>query len=386
MNIQKLIKSAAAQLEFAAAAVMMPGTDTADDIADTRSSDAVTICGKTVYHLTLPKKIPYEGSAWQQLKQQLEAFPAPVLLICEQKNISTASRMLWESENLTGYVLTDTADPYVPENLVTKKDRLLWDIQAQQANENDQAFMSGWNNSYNNEAFTADELKEYVNDSRLKLAPYLNDTADVLEIGVGSGMIAFALAPLCHTYDGCDISALVLKQLEKMSAQKGIRNMSLFNLGADEAPLTGRLYDVILMSSVTEYFSGYNYMRLVVSNCIQALKEHGRLFFADVFDLNLKENYRASVMAYAGQHPSCRHKKDFSHELFIPRSFWHNLAASIPEIRDVQVTDKIGDIDNEINRFRYDVLLEIDKTQTECILPKPYKYQLSGENDTVTAL
>jgi hypothetical protein len=138
--------------------------------------------------------------------------------------------------------------------------------------------------------------------------------------------------------------------------------MSLYCLGADEIDNIGRKYDIILMSSVTEYFSGYNYLQFVVEKSTETLKDKGVILCADIFDLDLKEAYRKSVNEYAEKHPGCIYKKDFSHELFVPRKFWLGLKDIFPQITNIAVTNKIGFTDNEINRYRYDVLIEVDKT------------------------
>ena len=36
--------------------------------------------------------------------------------------------------------------------------------------------------------------------------------------------------------------------------------------------------------------------------------------------------------------------------------------ASLEGIKCIEVTDKIGKIDNEINKYRYDVRIEVDRT------------------------
>ena len=163
------------------------------------------------------------------------------------------------------------------------------------------------------------------------------------------------------TYDGCDISSVVLSKLAQINSENNVSNMELYNYGANEIEKIGKKYDVILMSSVTEYFSGYNYMREVVQKCINCLKDEGRIFIGDVFDLGTKTEYENSVSEYASDNPGARAKKNFSHELFIPMEYWLDIMSSFDEIQSVEVTDKYGEIENEINRFRYDVLIHVRK-------------------------
>ncbi len=46
----------------------------------------------------------------------------------------------------------------------------------------------------------------------------------------------------------------------------------------------------------------------------------------------------------------------------MPKAYWHDLIFTMPDIANIEVTNKIGVIDNEINKYRYDVMITVDKT------------------------
>jgi ubiquinone/menaquinone biosynthesis C-methylase UbiE len=332
----------------------------------------------TVIKLKLPEKVRYGSKDYESIRRNIIQYGEPVVLLADRNNRIFINRLLWECPNVYGIVYLNSRDAYEIEEPVTKKDILLWDLQVYKAKDNDRAFMSGWKNSYDNKEFSREELEEYIENSRFKLTPYIGKETDVLEAGIGSGMIAVRLSQLCRSYDGCDISSLVLDKLKSVVKEKNLNNVNLYHCSADQVDQIGKNYDVILMSSVTEYFSGYNYFRLVIRKCIDTLKEKGILFFADVFDLNMKEAYQESVQEYERIHPGCHCKHDFSHELYIPRVLWMQLKNEFPEIIEVIITDKIGIIRNEINKFRYDVLLTVNKGHAAKI---EYKFQLAAMED-----
>ncbi len=317
---------------------------------------------KEVDYIEISKKCKYASEEYNSIKQQIKSAGKTVILISEKKYMMIVNRIIWECENASTLIYIDLDNPYEVEAPVTATDKLLWDVQANKAGEDDQAMMSGWNNSYNNQPFTEEELFEYISDSKLKLEPYLGNDTEVLEVGVGSGMIAFEIIPNCKSYDGCDISNIVLDRLRTLCEKKHITNLNLYNLGADEINKIGKQYDIILMSSVTEYFGGYNYLRNVVQTCIDTCKTCGHILFADVFDLDMKEEYESSIMEYAATHPECHNKRGFTRELFVPKAYWHDLIFTMPDIANIEVTNKIGVIDNEINKYRYDVMITVDKT------------------------
>lgn len=199
--------------------------------------------------------------------------------------------------------------------------------------------------------------------------------ARILEVGIGSGMIAMQLAPCCKTYSGCDISKIVLDKLDGMAKERKMNNLRLYPYAADEIYHIQEKFDVILMSSVTEYFSGYNYLRKVIERCIEQIDGKGVILFADIFDLDKKDSYRQSVYQYAKAHPGVRYKRDFSHELFIPHEYWKDIANQFPQITKTFISDKIGRYKNEINRFRYDVLFEVNHSRQWQEEVPLYKYQ-----------
>ena len=319
----------------------------------------------------------YDSPEYSDIKEKIIGTNKRAVLISEANNMVWVNRLLWECDNVVGVLYVDTQTPYSAEVGVTSANRMLWDLQANRSVDNNKAYMSGWRNSYNNELFSNDELEEYISNTYTKLKDFLNPQSSVLEVGIGSGMISDRLSKFCQQYDGCDISQMALDKLAESNKNNGITNVNLYLQDADKVNMLPNKYDVILMSSVTEYFSGYNYLRDVVDSCILSLNEgRGVIFFGDVFDLKLKEMYKNDVLKYAALHPDARSSTSFSHELFIPYDFWYDLANSISQISGIHITHKLGIIPNEINRFRYDVFLTIDSStsfdKSSCVL---HKYQ-----------
>lgn len=106
----------------------------------------------------------------------------------------------------------------------------------------------------------------------------------------------------------------------------------------------------------------------------------GVVYFGDVFDLDLRDQYIASVRKYSQNNPEAKSSNSFIFELFISPKYWYDLMASFKEISKVEISRKIGSAFNEINRFRYDVLLHIDKNSGDHKMketPYLFKYQFA---------
>ena len=307
-------------------------------------------------------RVKYGRKEYIEVRDEIKRIEGTALILTDKNHIYLTNRLLWECSNVVASVCIDSEDPYPVEAGISKVDYMVWDLQTDKAQTDDFAFMSGWCNSYNRKNFLPAEIKEYVEDAYLKITPYMNNESRLLEVGIGSGLIAFPLIPLCKKYNGCDFSVQVLAVLQKRIDEAGFSNTKLYKLSAHEIDEIEDTYNIILMSSVTEYFSGYNYMRKVVRKCIDKIDGKGEIFLLDIFDLDRLKDYKESVAAYAANHPSDKYKRDFSHELYFPRNYWDSLMASLDGIKCIEVTDKIGKIDNEINKYRYDVRIEVDRT------------------------
>lgn len=348
-SLQKIIKEAEKGISFEHVLVFSPLVSSGEELDG------------CVHYYDL-NRVKYGRKEYIQARDEIKELKGTALILSDRGHIYLTNRLLWECSNVVASICIDSEDPYPIEVGVSKVDYMVWDLQTDKAQTDDFAFMSGWCNSYNRKNFLPEEIKEYVEDAYLKITPYINDQSRLLEVGIGSGLIAFPLIPLCKQYDGCDFSNQVLAVLQKRIDAAGFNNTKLYKLSADEIDALTDSYNIILMSSVTEYFSGYNYMREVVKKCIDRIDGEGELFLLDIFDLDRLQDYKESVAAYAAEHPSDKYKRDFSHELYFPRNYWNSLLASLNGIKNIEVTDKIGKIDNEINRYRYDVRIEVDKS------------------------
>jgi amino acid adenylation domain-containing protein len=234
--------------------------------------------------------------------------------------------------------------------------------------QNSQFNITGWNSSYTGEPIPLEEMQEWVNDrvqQILALKP-----KRVLEIGCGTGLLLFQIAPHCQNYVGTDFSAV---SLESVQTQLGVLNLShvelLHRLATDFSDINLASFDVVILNSIVQYFPSQNYLLQVLQGAIQTLAPGGVLFIGDVRSLPLLTAFHSWVhfcQADAGvERNQLQQQIERSRfedpELVIDPGLFHRLGDRFPQIRQVQIRLSRGVCHNEMTQFRYNVLLHIEQ-------------------------
>lgn len=227
---------------------------------------------------------------------------------------------------------------------------------------------TGWNSSYTGDPFTADEMREWLDrtiERILSVRP-----RRVLEIGCGTGMLMFRLAPHSETYHGTDVSPRALGYLEQHlpAAETAFKNVTLSRQAADDfAGFGAEAFDTVILNSVVQYFPSIDYLVRVLERAVKAVRDGGSIFLGDLRSLPLIEALQTSVQLHKA--PSSlsasdlrdRVQKELSQEkeLLIDPNFFEALKTYLPRISRAEVQLKRGRFRNELTKFRYDVTLHI---------------------------
>lgn len=275
-------------------------------------------------------------------------------IIAKKEQVYYAARLLWNNDNVKRYVLINTDDAQINEKQNIEATKLMWDSLAKRnMGENDEIKLSGWIKSDTGEYFTRLEMNEFSNNLYQKIKDIIGEKNSVLEIGVASGISCFAVAPLVRKYYGVDLSQQVLSFTKRTLKENNIDNVTLINCEAIDIDNAGiPKVDLVLMNSVIQYFPGYNYFINVLKKSIDLVNHKGHIFLGDVLNLDLYDQYRV----FRGLEGI-----KYNREQYYSKVFFEKLPGYFGEIKGVIVSEKIGQIKNELNTYRYDVLLEIDK-------------------------
>ncbi|WP_276206960.1 non-ribosomal peptide synthetase [Mycobacterium sp. IS-1264] len=222
----------------------------------------------------------------------------------------------------------------------------------------------GWNSSYTEEPIPLEQMMEWraaTVDRIMALRP-----RRVLEIGVGSGLLLSQIAPHCEHYVGTDFSAVVIDSLAR--SLQGTQWRDRVELLTQPAHLTETLpqhyFDTVVLNSVVQYFPHATYLREVIDNAMDLLAPGGSVFVGDVRNHALQGAFQTGVaLARTDTADAAEIRQRVQRailgetELLLAPEFFTSLAAEHPAVAGVDIQVKRGTADNELTRYRYDVVV-----------------------------
>jgi pristinamycin I synthase-3/4 len=231
--------------------------------------------------------------------------------------------------------------------------------------------ITGWESSYTGKPLPADEMRTWVEETvaairRLK-------PRRVLEIGCGTGLLLMRLAPECEKYTGLDFSRQVLDQLQAhLALHPEMNKVELQHGMAHELGfLPDESVDTVILNSVVQYFPDVEYLLEVISEAVRVTQSGGCIFIGDVRSLGLLDAYHTSVQMYKVEEGIAleelwrriRRAHRNEKELVLDARLFEEIGRRKGKIGRVEIRMKRGDYDNELSRFRYDVVMALGKKQ-----------------------
>jgi amino acid adenylation domain-containing protein len=231
---------------------------------------------------------------------------------------------------------------------------------------------AGWNSSYTGQAIAAEHMKEWVDrtvERILELKP-----ERVMEIGCGTGMLLMRMAGRCAHYYGTDLSGVAIGQLrEQIGMSEGeLGEVKVEQREADDYEgIEEGSYDCVVLNSVVQYFPSMSYLVKVLEGAARVTRAGGHIFVGDVRRLGLLEAFHTSVeLSRAGNttrkeelRERVRRRVRQEKELVIDEEFFRAVGEQIGRIRGVEVELKRGRYENEVSKFRYDVVMEVGEEE-----------------------
>jgi len=233
--------------------------------------------------------------------------------------------------------------------------------------EADPAFnIGGWNSSYTGEPIPAEEMREWVDgtvERLLALRP-----KRVLEIGCGTGLLLFRVAPTCVAYTGTDFSRAALDHVRRAverpgASLSGVRLMP--REACDFSGLEAGEFDLVVINSVAQYFPGIDYLMQVLRGALRLVQPGGHVFLGDLRSLPLLRAFHLSLALQRA--PATLTVAQLEHlvaqrlfqeeELAVDPGLFPALRRHVDGIAGVETRIRTGRHHNELTRYRYDAIL-----------------------------
>ncbi|HEX9938383.1 MAG TPA: amino acid adenylation domain-containing protein, partial [Longimicrobium sp.] len=253
---------------------------------------------------------------------------------------------------------------------------------------------SGWTSSYTGQALPAEEMQEWIAATVARIQSLAPQR--VLEIGCGQGLLLSRVAPGCTRYVGADFSRGAVGVAARMCSRvPELRHVELLHRVADDfSGFEPGSFDTVVINSVVQYFPSLDYLLRVIEGAVRVVRPGGHVFIGDVRDLRLLSAFHAAIVTHrspAGR--SVREwKEEVEHslareeELVIDPAFFWSLGAEIEGIAHAETLQKRGRFLNELNEFRYDVVLRAGPGDSAGAEPEGARLDWEAEGLTVEGL
>jgi amino acid adenylation domain-containing protein/non-ribosomal peptide synthase protein (TIGR01720 family) len=277
------------------------------------------------------------------------------------------------SRRLVAYVVpparTEPArdDAGLPQEQVSQWQAIFDETYSRGSDQHDPTFnIVGWNSSYTGLPLPAEEMQEWVEATVARILA--QRPRQVLEVGCGTGLLLFRIAPECTRYLGTDFSQPALQYLYQQLHLRDLPQVTLRQQAADSFDgIPAGIFDTIILNSVVQYFPSIDYLLRVLQGAARIVAPGGTIFVGDVRNLRLLEEFLTSVeldraspdlsITQLRQQVSVRLSQE--QELVIDPAFFAALKHQIPQISAAQILLKRGQHRNELTAFRYDVVLHV---------------------------
>ena len=225
---------------------------------------------------------------------------------------------------------------------------------------------AGWKSSFTKLPFSYDEMQEWLTGAILRIKSFA--PRRVLEIGCGVGLLAQHLVDSCEFYQGTDISPAAVAELQNWVTTRELEHVILDQSEASDFSNVGpNSFDTVILNSVIQYFPDCDYLLAVIDNAVNVTVPGGQVFVGDIRNLRLLSIFHTSVQLKTA--PISLTVEELANrinvavsqekELTVDPEFFFALKQFDCRISSVEIHLKRGLFNNELTRYRYDVILNI---------------------------
>ena len=236
--------------------------------------------------------------------------------------------------------------------------------------------IKGWISNYDNQPIPEKQMRIWANDITHQVLA--NNPESVWEVGCGTGMLLFQIAPYTQHYYGTDISQVSLEYIRQQTVNQPDKyaHVNLAQRSAED--MTGiedNSFDVVLLSSIVQYFPSLEYLQTVIENSTRVVKPGGRIILGDIRNFSLMRAFHTAVQIYkATPSLSTNDLRQYINqqvqqetEFLVSPDFFVALKTQGSKISHVQIRLQKGHELNELNKYRYTVILHVEAQPDEVV-------------------
>ncbi|WP_037685472.1 non-ribosomal peptide synthetase [Streptomyces aureocirculatus] len=221
----------------------------------------------------------------------------------------------------------------------------------------------GWNSSYDGLPIELDEMRHWRDAAVEQIIRW--QPRQVLELGVGSGLLMAHALPHVEHYWASDLSSAVIERLTREAEQAGFADkVTLRHAQAEDVTgLPKGHFDVIVLNSVIQYFPHAEYLDQVLAQAFELLSDGGRIVVGDVRNAATLPLFSTGVQ-YT-QHPDSTPTEAgaaiaraiLTEPELVLDPEWFTQWAERHGAAGADIRLKLGAAHNELTRHRYEVVL-----------------------------
>ncbi len=224
----------------------------------------------------------------------------------------------------------------------------------------------GWNSSYTGVPIPEPEMKEWVETTVERILA--RKPRRVLELGCGTGLLLFRIAPHCERYVGIDFSDIAIDGIRAQLATRGLSQVELRTTAADDVgDFAEGTFDCVILNSVTQIFPSIDYLVTVLEGATRLVAGGGFIFVGDNRSWTHQRHLHSTIRLFQApgdvSRTELRRRVDEAMvqegQLVIAADFFDALQHRLSRIGRVATLLKRGRRVNEMSQYRYDVFLEI---------------------------
>ena len=277
-------------------------------------------------------------------------------------------------QQLTGFIIPSQESLVTthqnPQNQLVDDWEVVFENLYKGTNEASHSFdfnIHGWVSSYTRQPMATLDVKSWLDqtvDRVLSRKP-----RKVLELGCGSGLTLYRVAPHTATYTATDLSATVIEMLRsQIECQENSLSVELFHQPANDFNnFQDNSFDSVLLVSVVQYFPNSDYLEFVLTEALRVVEPGGFIFLSDIRSYQHIELFYKAVLAFQGADmndvPAIKQQvkqmKKNETQLLVDPEFFDQMLKKQTDIAGIEYYLQAGEHHNELNQFRYDVAIRV---------------------------